>query len=212
MRDLQNSTRSNSNSETSWSNGNFANSFDGISKIDLIKKANSVPIIDIFHHYGLQIDVSNRTIICPFAFHQGASEKIGSFTYYPQTNTFWCFGCKTGITCCSFVVAMDNLSQYNAALKILAIFNGEIIITENHYSDKEEYCEKLNIMLDFSKKIRDFRKSFIFNEKDTIFIENICMAFDALNEKHHLNNEAINYVIQQLSRKIEYYAANYNSW
>src|ERR1700684_4389287 len=76
---------------------------------ELIKKANSVPLPTILKHYGHHIDAYNRYIICPFSFHKGGRENGGSFCYYPDTNTFWCFGCKTGTTPVSFVSNKENL-------------------------------------------------------------------------------------------------------
>ena len=51
--------------------------------------------------------------LCPF--HQ---EKTPSFTVNPNTRLFHCFGCRKNGTVIDFVMAYENLSYSDAALKI----------------------------------------------------------------------------------------------
>lgn len=170
---------------------------------DLIKKADSVPIIRLFKHYGLRLDEQTRKTTCPFLTHQGGRERSSSFYYYPQTNSFWCFGCKTGVRCCDLVSNLDKISKVKAAYKILEMFNVDAD-DDAVLIDRENFSEKLEIMLSFSNVIRNFRRS-NNDEKSTTFIENICMVYDAVNAKHHLNNEALRSVVDQLKNKINSY-------
>lgn len=208
MRQLSNSTRSISDSQVSGEDGDFADAFTGKRFYkDLIDKANTVSLEKLFKHYGLYIDSNNKKSICPFPSHSGGRERTPSFWYYPNTNTFWCFGCKTGITCCDFVAAMDNSNKIKASHKILNLFNSD---TDDDciLANRLDFSKRLEIMMDFSLLIRNFRKSHLDN-KSQLFIEAICMVFDTINVKHNLSNEALNSVFSQLKEKIDCYNINF---
>lgn len=57
---------------------------------------------------------SNRNGLCPFH-----SEKTPSFTVFPATKSFYCFGCGAGGDVITFIQKMENL-DYVAALEFLA--------------------------------------------------------------------------------------------
>lgn len=56
----------------------------------------------------------NLTGLCPFH-----SEKTPSFTVYPESQSFYCFGCGAGGDAISFIRRMDNL-DYLEAVRVLA--------------------------------------------------------------------------------------------
>src|SRR5437016_1222250 len=108
MHKLQDSTGFNSFGETSWETGDTSDSSSRKAYFkELIAKANSVRLIRIFGFYGIRIDEQNKKIICPFKSHSNGKESTPSFVYYPQTNTYCCYGCKQGSTPVDFVANMD---------------------------------------------------------------------------------------------------------
>lgn len=204
MYKLSNISRSNSNSETSGYNGDFTETFTGKKYFqDLIKKADSIPITRLFKYYNLRLNEQNRKIICPFSSHKGGREGSPSFYYYPQTNSFWCFGCKTGVRCCDLVSNMDSISKGKAAYKILNLF-GTDVDDDAILIDRENFSEKLEIMLNFSICVREFICC-NNDEKSRLFIEDICAVYDTINIKHKLSNEALLSVVNQLKEKINSY-------
>lgn len=68
---------------------------------------------------------SNYSGLCPFH-----SEKTPSFTVFPATKSFYCFGCGAGGDAITFVMKAENL-DYPAALEFLAQRAG-ITIPENN--------------------------------------------------------------------------------
>lgn len=204
MCELSSINRSISNSETLWTDRNITeNSTRKELYFNLIKKANSVPIIKLFKYYGLALNEYNHKTICPFSFHQGGHERSPSFYFYPKTNGFWCFGCKTGSQCCDLVANLDKISKVEAALKIINLFNDDVD-EDAILVDRNDFTEKLKIMLDFSDTVREFRKNNIKAE-GYIFIENICQVYDAINLKHNFDNKALRSVVEQLKEKINCY-------
>jgi DNA primase len=170
----------------------------------LIWKANKVPLGLVFKHYGLQLNDYDRKIICPFKSHQGGRESSGSFTFYPHTNSYCCYGCRQGSHAVDFVSIIDNITKSQAATKILKLFNGDL--DESACLDVEDFSKKLEIMMDLSNVVREFRQNFI-DEKSGVFIENICMLYDDMNLKHkNLDNEALSSIIEDLKDKILSYS------
>ena len=175
----------------------------------LITQANSVQISKIFDYYNLPINDQNKKATCPFPQHKNGRESSASFYYYPETNSFWCFGCKTGTKCCDFVAALDQSTKLKSAIKIIELF-GDSGIGDNTLDEQDNFTSKLILMLEFSSCVRKFRQRFS-DEKSESFIEKLSGIFDELNEKHALNNDAMIFVIDTLKNKINKYE-QYKIW
>ena len=77
---------------------------------------------------------SNYTGLCPFH-----SERTPSFTVFPDTQSFFCFGCEAGGDAFTFVMRSENL-EYPEAVEFLAKRAG-IQIPETHEdSDQPRPC------------------------------------------------------------------------
>lgn len=70
----------------------------------------------------------NLTGLCPFH-----NEKTPSFTVYPETQSFYCFGCGAGGGAITFVRKIENL-DYMEAVKSLADRAG-IAMPQDSYGD-----------------------------------------------------------------------------
>ena len=70
----------------------------------------------------------NMVGLCPFH-----GEKTASFTVYPETDSFFCFGCHAGGDVISFIRRIENL-DYIDAVKLLAQRAG-MDMPENSYDD-----------------------------------------------------------------------------
>ena len=68
---------------------------------------------------------SNLNGLCPFH-----NEKTPSFTVFPATKSFYCFGCGAGGDAISFVMRTENL-DYRSALEVLAQRAGITIPTDD---------------------------------------------------------------------------------
>ena len=92
----------------------IANAFDTIKE--------TLRIADITAFYGIEVKRNNQAI-CPFH-----SEKTPSFTIFPKTNSFKCFGCGVGGSVIDFVMLTHCISALEAAKKLdmdynLGLFN-----------------------------------------------------------------------------------------
>lgn len=172
----------------------------------MIHQADTVPLHKILRHYGIRLDEINRKAVCPFNSHKGGRESSPSFYYYPETNSFYCFGCSKGgkhAHGAKFVAWMDNTNEYLAAHKIVEMFSSDVdesIILD----DPTNFSERLKIMMDFSNSVREFRHLYQ-NDKSEQFIDGIAAVYDAMNVKHDLNNEALASMVEQLKIKMSNY-------
>src|ERR1019366_10125054 len=120
MQLISNTPRFNGDSQTSSQNRSSQN----VAQIkQLIKQANSASLLSIMRHYGLKIDILSRKVICPFLNHQGGKESSASLWYYPETNSYWCFGCKSGTRAVDFIVSFEGVGRLQAARKILDLIS-----------------------------------------------------------------------------------------
>lgn len=197
---LQNRTGSTDFSTRTEQNRNIG-TFD---QVDIIKeniiRANSVSLISILQHYSVSVNDQITKIQCPFSFHKGGQERTNSFYYYPN-NSFYCFGCKTGGGPVDFVVAYENITKYNASIYILDNFivGNEIKSSTLHYQDFFKF------QLEFAHAVRNF---ILKNKEDTEalkFIDNICYAFDLMQQKYSLDIDGLRKVVNKLISKIELY-------
>lgn len=82
----------------------------------------------ISSHISLKRKGKNLVGLCPFH-----NEKTPSFTVYPESRSFYCFGCGAGGDVISFVRRMDNL-DYIEAVKAVAQMAG-MSMPEDGYDD-----------------------------------------------------------------------------
>ena len=85
-----------------------------------IKRANTINLAQVFKYYGVDINEFNKKICCPFKFHKDNSP---SFYYYPETNSFNCFGCKSAGNPVNFVSLIEDINKLEAANKLLNNFD-----------------------------------------------------------------------------------------
>jgi DNA primase len=174
-------------------------------EIDVIKqtidKANTANLLDILHKHNVNIDTYNRKACCPFPFHKGGNERSGSFTYYANTNSFNCYGCKTGGGPVEFIEAYSNhtLNKYNAAISI--INNYAIHITKTIERSANHY----NIYLEFSHLVRGFIIQNKDNSQAIDYAEYVSSTFDSLRKNLPLEPEGVNRLYTVLKKKLEDY-------
>ncbi len=87
------------------------------------------PIEDVISPY-VQLKRAGKNLqgLCPFH-----SEKTPSFTVYPDSNSYYCFGCGNGGDAVTFIKNIENL-DYVEALKLLADKAG-VVIPEGEVDD-----------------------------------------------------------------------------
>jgi hypothetical protein len=211
MRNISNTTGSFSGSSTSGKIGNIgAPSQDGKDSYffyeDVIPKANTVPLKHMFKHYNLRINEYHRKMTCPFKSHKGGRETTPSFYYYPDQNSFKCYGCGIGnqyAHSVEFMAAMENISKFQAAMKILNLFGSEA--DDDYVIDTNDMSERLEIMMEFSNLVREFRQSFSGDHAHN-YIEYVCRIYDRLCATHEkLDNEALRNATSDLKTEIQSY-------
>lgn len=70
--------------------------------------------------------------LCPFH-----AEKTASFNIYPESNSFYCFGCGEGGDVISFIEKIENL-DYLESLKMLADMAGIVLNLDDSFIEKEK--------------------------------------------------------------------------
>ena len=81
-----------------------------VNPFDAIKE--TLKIADIVGFYGVEVKRNNQAL-CPFH-----NERTPSFTIYPKTNSFKCFGCDAGGSVIDFAMLMHNTDALGAAKKL----------------------------------------------------------------------------------------------
>lgn len=203
MRTLPDTNRSDSRSYQQSDGWDFEPTTDATLYKEQIKKANSVPILSVIKAYGIKIDQGSRSIACPFSKrHKRGQDRSPSFYIYTNTNSFWCFGCKTGNTCVDFVSNIDSIGILKAAEKILMLYKGDI--TTLDFSNNIDYSARLKILVEFSNYIREIIIS-TTNPATLNFLEEVCAALDNLNNKYkkNMDNDMLLAIIDRLRKKVE---------
>lgn len=182
MHQLSDTDRSQSSGDESWEAGDSQSVIEAkqLAK-EMIEQANSVALLHIFKHYGIRGTDSKWKMRCPFKSHAGGQEHSASFWYYPDTKTFWCFGCNTGRRSCNFVAAMENISITVAARKILELYGSEAMLEPGELGYTPDYSERLEILLEFSDSMREFLQANPQDLKALAAAEKIAKFFDKLN-------------------------------
>jgi hypothetical protein len=159
----------------------------GEDKLSLAKKANSISLILVAERYGLDLK-HNSKIGCPFPNHKGGRERTASFVFYKETNTYHCFGCKTGKTTIDFVMNMDNLTRDNSIRFLLNEYN-TFLDLENDYDDF------LDLYVDFSNFVRPMIK-------DGVNIIEYIKAFDDIVNTRNLTKIQLEKLIFKIKERI----------
>lgn len=165
-------------------------------EVDVVKQtielANTVNLLDILYGYNFNIDKYNRKICCPFPFHKNGHEQSASFYFYSETNSFFCFGCKSGGGPVEFVSLYENVNKYQASLLINNSYATNIAFA----SDKSINYDM--IYLEFSHLVREFILLHKDNYKALVHAEKICIAFDTLRSKYILDPEGLEMLVSKL--------------
>ena len=98
-----------------------------INAFDVIKE--TLKIADVLAFYGVVMKRGNKAL-CPIH-----NEKTPSFTVYPNTNSWHCFGCGVGGSVIDFVMAYFGLDALEAAKKLGIDFN--LGVFDNNPSQEE---------------------------------------------------------------------------
>lgn len=97
-----------------------------------------VPLPRAIETYTGERLIKNK-IRCPIH-----NEKTASFTVYPDTNTFYCFGCGASGSLIDFVMVYFNLNFKEAIYKITCDFGLSAPCTVEELSSRNKVIDKLN--------------------------------------------------------------------
>ena len=147
--------------------------------IDEIKFRNNIETV-VSTYVTLKRAGSNFNGSCPFH-----SEKTPSFTVFPSTQSFYCFGCGAGGDAITFIMRMENL-DYISAVRLLAERSGVKLPEEQIKSDGTKEIGRQRI-LSMNKAALEFFKKSLFDDK----IGEIARSY--LIEKRKLSMEIINH-------------------
>jgi DNA primase len=201
MRSVRDNTGSDSNSEQQNKGWDVNTADRDVVKL-LVQQANTADLLTIFKAYGIDINDgygTTKKCNCPLPKHD---DKTPSFYYYTDTNSFYCFGCKAAGKAVRLVSLMEGLNYEDAARKIVSNFytNNDVEIENNTNS-----LERQEIILGFSKTVREFIQS---NKEDEIaieYVEKLTLAFDTLTQKHKLEKDGLKKMIMKLKVKLNEY-------
>ena len=122
--------------------------------IDDIRARNDV--VDVIGMYvNLKRAGSNYNGLCPFH-----SEKTPSFTVFPGTQSFYCFGCGAGGDVITFLMKSENL-DYVAAVETLAKRSGITIPS----SEEEERGISRKRIYEMNLEAAKYFRDCLFDEK-----------------------------------------------
>ena len=109
----------------------------------------------ISQYVNLKRRGKNLVGLCPFH-----NEKTPSFTVYPDSASFYCFGCKLGGDVFTFTGLIENL-DYIESVKLLAERSG-ITIPESGYDDSMQKLK--NTIYDINRDTAKFYHEFLMSE------------------------------------------------
>jgi hypothetical protein len=168
-------------------------------KFDFIKTEISImQVLDM-----LNIGPLNNKYFCKCPFH---NEKTASFKIYPLTNSWYCFGCKSGGTIIDLVMNFFSIDKLDALLFLADKFNIDIKyettstqkINEINYKIPSGFHNDKSNGFSYTKTTID---RFDNVKSDDIFISN--EPFVILGEyKHHSNNKITGLIIKHNNQEL----------
>ncbi len=145
--------------------------------IEDIKARNDIERV-VSSYITLKRAGSNYNGSCPFH-----SEKTPSFTVFPSTQSFYCFGCGAGGDAITFVMRMENL-DYVSAIRALAERSG-VTIPENVTNIGGQKEVTRSRVLEMNKEAAKFFRNALFDPKYG------SEAMDYLTKKRNLSTAVI---------------------
>ena len=124
--------------------------------IEEIKFRNDIEQV-VSSYVNLKRAGSNFNGCCPFH-----SEKTPSFTVFPSTQSFYCFGCGAGGDAITFIMRMENL-DYITAVRLLAERGGVKLPEETPNVDGKKEIGRQRV-LQMNKDALEFFKKSLFDE------------------------------------------------
>ena len=121
--------------------------------INEIKYRNDIETV-ISQYVSLKRRGKNLVGLCPFH-----SEKTASFTVYPETESFYCFGCGVGGDVFTFTSLIENL-DYIESVKYLAEKSG-ITLPQDGYDDS--FSKMKNTVLDINRETARFFHNYLMS-------------------------------------------------
>ena len=121
--------------------------------INEIKYRNDIETV-ISQYVNLKRRGKNLVGLCPFH-----SEKTPSFTVYPESASFYCFGCGAGGDVFSFTGLIENL-DYMESIKLLAEKSG-VALPESGYDDSMQRLK--NTIYDINRETARFFHSYLMS-------------------------------------------------
>jgi len=149
-------------------------------------------IADITAFYGIEVKRNNQAL-CPFH-----NEKTPSFTIYPKTNSFKCFGCGVGGSVIDFVMQFHDTDALEATKILdadfgLGLFDYKSTKEERHLLKEkqaereatkglvqtfEDYINKAyTILCDYAHMLRDWKVSHAPKSPDELDTDTISPFF-----------------------------------
>lgn len=166
---------------------------------EFLLKANSIDFFLFLRNLKIEVP-QDKKIICPFYFHKSGLERTPSLYLYPDTNSFYCFGCQTGGGPADFLSALKNISKGEAIEEILSIHQEGYL---PDYDSLSVSTELQNLILNFNSSIRinlsSVRDNFSKKEK----IEEVIKIYDTITQKYNLNFDGYLKLIEKLNIKLQ---------
>lgn len=130
--------------------------------IEEIKAKNDIESV-ISAYVNLKRRGKNLLGFCPFH-----NEKTPSFTVYPESDSFYCYGCGKGGDAFTFIKLAENL-DYIEAVKLLADRSGVYIPEDSGYDDS--MLRLKNTIYEINKEAARFYHSYLLSEKGKRVLE-----------------------------------------
>lgn len=124
--------------------------------IEDIKFRNNIETV-VSSYVNLKRAGSNFNGLCPFH-----SEKTPSFTVFPATQSFYCFGCGAGGDAITFTMRMENM-DYMSAVRLLASRSGITLPEETNTVGKKEIGRQR--IIDMNKEAARFFHKMLLDER-----------------------------------------------
>lgn len=201
MSDLSSRTRPVNNSPASWEDGCSPKYNAGqAAYIKLIENANEVSLQSVFDMCKININQDNNKIRCPLPNH--ARDNTPSFFYYKDTNTFYCFGCKTGRLPVDFLANYRNISKQEAAKQILSKL--DVPVNAAPKPSIDDYLKKKEALIEFSNMIRIVRLENIDDSKKIEYVDKLLFTLDKLIDKYkNIDYHTLYSIIEKINDRIK---------